>query len=62
MIEIDGKKWFSLTEVSKMFVKKTQTISNWRRQGKLKGKQVSERIYYYSEEDIKNFIEGIYDD
>jgi len=58
MIEIDGIKWFTLTEVAKMFVKKTHTISNWRRCGRLVGKKISERTYIFSEIEIKNMIEG----
>lgn len=58
MIKIDGIKYFTLTEVSDMFVKKKQTISNWRRKGKLVGKKISEREYLFSEMEIKKFIEG----
>ncbi len=59
MIEIDGIKWFTLAEVAKMFVKKAKTISLWRRQGRLQGKQISERTYIFSEIDIKKLIGGI---
>jgi hypothetical protein len=59
MIEIDGIKWFTLIEVAAMFVKKTKTISSWRRQGRLQGKKISKRIYIFSEIDIKKIVEGI---
>lgn len=58
MITIDGEKWFTLKEMADMFVKKPQTISNWRRCGRIKGKKISERIYYYSEREVKKIIEG----
>ena len=58
MIEVSGQKWFTLTEIATMFVKTPQTISNWRRSGKLKCKKISERKYLFSEDDIKQFIEG----
>jgi hypothetical protein len=58
MIEIDGIKYFTLTEVSQMFVKSKQTVSNWRRSGRLKSKRISQRQHLFSEIAIKDFIEG----
>lgn len=62
MIYIDGERYFTLTEVAEMFVKKKQTVSGWRRDGKLKGKQVSPKKYIFSEIEIKKFIEGEWDE
>jgi hypothetical protein len=62
MIIIDGVTYFTLTEVAKMFVKKPNSISNWRRMGKLKGHRISPRKFIFSEIEIKNFVEGIYDE
>ena len=59
MIMLDDIKYFTLPEVAKMFGKKTQTVSNWRRDGKLKGKQISARKYIFSEIELKNFVEGV---
>lgn len=58
MITIEDIKYFTLTEVSQMFGKTTQTISNWRREGKLKAKKVSPKKFLFSEIALKNFIEG----
>lgn len=47
-----GNKQYTPKEFAKLFNVSTSTVARWRTQGKINGIQVSERQFYYSENDI----------
>ena len=58
MLEISGTKYFTLQEVAKSFAVSPQAVSRWRREGKLKGHQITERKFMFSETELEEFMKG----
>jgi predicted site-specific integrase-resolvase len=56
MIEISGTKYFTRKEIAQGFDVDPETISRWRREGKLKGYKVNKRKYIFSEKEIEKMI------
>jgi len=46
LIEIAGRKFYSVAGAAKLLALSPQTISRWRRKGALKGKKVGLRYYF----------------
>ena len=46
LIEIAGRKWYSVAGAAKVLFVTPQTVSRWRRKGTLKGKKVGLRYYF----------------
>jgi len=49
MININGKNYLTLSEVSKIFSVQKNTVSTWRRQGKIDFIKLTERKYVFPE-------------
>jgi len=56
MIELSGIKYYSLQEVAQIFSVSKNTVSRWRREKKLKFLQLNKRKYYFSENNIKEYM------
>ena len=56
MIELFGNKYFTRNEVAKKFDVDPETVSRWRRKGKLKAYALNKRKYLFSEEELEKFV------
>jgi len=57
MIEIAGKKYYTVEETAALLQMNERTIRQWIKSGKLKASKPG-RAYLISEETIRNLIEG----
>lgn len=56
MIEINKKKYYTRNELASAFGVDKETISRWRREGRLKGYEVNKRRFIFCETDIEKLL------
>lgn len=57
-VTLDNETYYTAKELSVKFNVSMETIRRWRKQNNLQGKLIGVRKYFYSENDVKQFIQG----
>jgi len=58
MITVNDEKYYTPKEIAEKFNVTENTVSRWRREGKIKPHSISPRKHLFSENQIEQFITG----